>query len=144
MTSEASLLAYLQNWTKSISFYHLLPVGQLSFGWFSWKSLGLNCSTLYEPTRNTLCVVQCVSLSEMLCVTLCVSLSEMLCVALCVALWVISLQMLCVSLSETLCVALCVSSLEMLCESTRNSVCGAVFKPIGNAVCGTVCQFITT
>ena len=65
-------------------------------------------------------------------------------ITMCVALCVISLQMLCVSLSETLCVALCVSSLEMLCESTRNSVCGAVFKPIGNAVCGTVCQFITT
>ena len=42
MTSEAPLLAYLQNWTKSLSFHDSVLIGQLTFGWFSWKSLRLN------------------------------------------------------------------------------------------------------
>ena len=44
--SEAPLPPDLQNWTKSHSFHDSGLSGQLSFGWASWKSLGLNYSTV--------------------------------------------------------------------------------------------------
>ena len=44
MTSEAPLPPNSQNWTKLLSFHNSGLSGQLSFGWASWKSLGLNYS----------------------------------------------------------------------------------------------------
>ena len=51
LTSEAPLLVYLQNWTKSLSFHESGLSGQLSFGWASWKSLGLNYSKVHPQFR---------------------------------------------------------------------------------------------
>ena len=87
LTSEAPLLAYLQNQIKSFSLHDSVHIGQLSFGWFSWKSLGLNCSTLYEPTRNAVCGAVCEPIRNAVCGTVCGTVCELigtLCVVLCV------------------------------------------------------------